>query len=66
MARPLPRSSSRIWWNRSWPYRIFLLRELSAVFKLGDHSSGAWPTHEPPDLGAKLVGVIEGCVAQTH
>ena len=32
MARPLPRSSSRIWWNRSWPYRIFLLRELSAVF----------------------------------
>ena len=20
------------WWNRRWPYRIFLLRELSAVF----------------------------------
>ena len=31
MARPLPRRSSAIWWNRSMPYRIFLLRELSAV-----------------------------------
>ena len=32
MARPLPRRSSATWWNRSMPYRIFLLRELSAVF----------------------------------
>ena len=31
MARPLPRRSSAMWWNRSMPYRIFLLRELSAV-----------------------------------
>jgi fumarate reductase subunit C len=32
MARPLPRAKSNLWWNRRWPYRIFLLRELSAVF----------------------------------
>ena len=32
MAQPLPRKKSNIWWNRSGPYRIFLLRELSAVF----------------------------------
>ena len=32
MARPLPRASSNLWWNRRWPYRLFLLRELSAVF----------------------------------
>jgi fumarate reductase subunit C len=32
MARPLPRTSSNLWWNRAMPYRIFLLRELSAVF----------------------------------
>ena len=32
MAQPLPREKSNIWWNRSGPYRIFLLRELSAVF----------------------------------
>ena len=32
MARPLPRVKSNLWWNRSMPYRIFLLRELSAVF----------------------------------
>ena len=32
MAQPLPRKKSNIWWNRSAPYRIFLLRELSAVF----------------------------------
>ena len=32
MAGPLPRTKSNLWWNRSWPYRIFLLRELSAIF----------------------------------
>ena len=32
MARPLPRRSSNMWWNRALPYRLFLLRELSAVF----------------------------------
>ena len=32
MARPLPRAKSNAWWNRSWAYRLFLLRELSAVF----------------------------------
>jgi len=32
MARPLPRTASNLWWNRRWPYRLFLLRELSAVF----------------------------------
>lgn len=32
MPGPLPRRSSAVWWNRSWRYRIFLLRELSALF----------------------------------
>ena len=31
MLGPLPRRKSDAWWNRDWPYRIFLLRELSAV-----------------------------------
>ena len=30
MPGPLPRTKSNGWWNRRWPYRIFLLRELSA------------------------------------
>ena len=32
MARPYPRTVSRTWWLRRWPYRIFMLRELSSVF----------------------------------
>ena len=32
MAGQLPRQKSNMWWNRSTPYRIFVLRELSAVF----------------------------------
>ncbi len=32
MPGPLPRRSSALWWNRSWRYRVFLLRELSALF----------------------------------
>jgi fumarate reductase subunit C len=32
MPGPLPRSSSAFWWNRSWRYRVFLLREFSALF----------------------------------
>lgn len=32
MARPLPRQKSNLWWNRATPYRIFMLREFSAVF----------------------------------
>ncbi len=32
MARPYPRSVSNTWWLKRWPYRIFMLRELSAVF----------------------------------
>lgn len=31
MPGPLPRAKSNAWWNRGWPYRVFLLRELSAV-----------------------------------
>ena len=31
MPGPLPRAKSNAWWNRSWAYRLFLLRELSAV-----------------------------------
>ena len=31
MQGPLPRAKSNAWWNRSWAYRLFLLRELSAV-----------------------------------
>ncbi len=31
MPGPLPRTKSNAWWNRRWAYRIFLLRELSAV-----------------------------------
>ncbi len=27
----LPRAKSNAWWNRRWAYRVFLLRELSAV-----------------------------------
>ena len=30
MPGPLPRTKSNGWWNRRWPYRIFLLREFSA------------------------------------
>ena len=30
MPGPLPRAKSNGWWTRRWPYRIFLLRELSA------------------------------------
>ncbi len=30
MPGPLPRAKSNTWWNRRWPYRVFLLRELSA------------------------------------
>ena len=32
MPGPLPRRSSAVWWNRNWNYRLFMLRELSAVF----------------------------------
>lgn len=32
MARPYPRHHSRTWFLARWPYRIFMLRELSAVF----------------------------------
>jgi len=32
MARPYPRTVSNIWWLKRWPYRIFMLRELSSVF----------------------------------
>ncbi len=32
MARPYPRTVSYTWWLKRWPYRIFMLRELSAVF----------------------------------
>ena len=32
MARPYPRHISGVWWLARWPYRIFLARELSAVF----------------------------------
>lgn len=32
MARPFPRTVSKTWWLDRWPYRIFMLRELSAVF----------------------------------
>ena len=31
MPGPLPRAKSNVWWNRRWAYRLFLLRELSAV-----------------------------------
>lgn len=30
MPGPLPRTKSNAWWNRSWAYRIILLREFSA------------------------------------
>ncbi len=32
MGRPYPRRVSNTWWLERWPYRIFMLRELSAVF----------------------------------
>ncbi len=32
MANPYPRTVSRTWWLKRWPYRIFMLREMSAVF----------------------------------
>lgn len=32
MSRPYPRRVSNTWWLERWPYRIFMLRELSAVF----------------------------------
>ena len=32
MAGPYPRQRSNTWFLARWPYRIFLLRELSAVF----------------------------------
>ena len=32
MARPYPRTVSNLWWLKRWPYRIVMLRELSAVF----------------------------------
>ena len=32
MATPYPRRRSRTWYLESWPYRLFMLRELSAVF----------------------------------
>ncbi len=32
MPGPLPRAKSNRWWNRSWAYRLILLRELSSVF----------------------------------
>ena len=31
MPGPLPRTKSNAWWNRSWAYRLILLRELSSV-----------------------------------
>jgi fumarate reductase subunit C len=32
MVTPYPRQRSRTWFLRRWPYRLFMLRELSAVF----------------------------------
>ena len=32
MAKPYPRQHSSTWFLKRWPYRIFMLRELSAVF----------------------------------
>lgn len=32
MARPYPRQHSRTWFLGRWPYRIFILREVSSVF----------------------------------
>ena len=32
MPGPLPRAKSNAWWNRNWPYRLILLREMSSVF----------------------------------
>jgi fumarate reductase subunit C len=32
MATPYPRQHSKIWFAKRWPYRIFMLRELSSIF----------------------------------
>lgn len=32
MVGPYPRQHSRTWFVQRWPYRIFMLRELSSVF----------------------------------
>lgn len=32
MAKPYPRQHSSTWFLARWPYRVFMLRELSAVF----------------------------------
>lgn len=32
MARPYPRERSNAWFLERWPYRVFVLRELSALF----------------------------------
>ena len=32
MAKPYPRQHSNTWFLKRWPYRLFMLRELSAVF----------------------------------
>jgi fumarate reductase subunit C len=32
MAAPYPRRQSNTWYLANWPYRVFMLRELSAVF----------------------------------
>ncbi len=32
MAKPYPSHHSNTWFLASWPYRLFMLRELSAVF----------------------------------
>ncbi|MEX2178288.1 MAG: hypothetical protein WD801_06230 [Gemmatimonadaceae bacterium] len=32
MAAPYPRQRSNTWYLANWPYRLFMLRELSAVF----------------------------------
>ena len=32
MAKPYPRHHSNIWYLKRWPYQLFMLRELSAVF----------------------------------
>lgn len=32
MAKPYPSQHSNLWFLQRWPYRLFMLRELSAVF----------------------------------
>lgn len=62
MATPYPRQRSNTWYLQRWPYRLFILRELSAVFfalYMGVLLVLAGRVHDGPSAFAQYVDALQ-------